>query len=278
MSSTPLPFRIIAWGDVHIPFHDPKAVAAALAHLRATHVDAFVQVGDCMDFDMLGSFVEGRPGLLLDRELLKDFEDAKKFWHKEVALAARAKNKKCSLWYLEGNHEERIEREYNCHPHYRGLLDIERNLALKEIGCTYVRADSKGDVLRFEVQGSKVVPAVRNESQRLKHWAVSFIHGWYHSAHFAKKTAERFPTLGPIVQGDTHTIQVYMAEQWGPDSPHAMSIGFLGRKELAYRKGRPGRWEHAVAEFTIAGEGHYSYSIHPIRDGRLVANGRIYGQ
>ena len=260
---------------MHYPAHDPKAYGAALEHAKDNRWDAFVQLGDFVENDLLSTYSVGRPGVTGLRTLREEFEAAGEMLHRGIIPAVTKHNKNASLWMLEGNHEQRTKREVEKNPHYAGMLDIPEWLGFDDIGMKWVEADSKGDVLRFEWARGKVQPVVRNESARIRNWAINYIHGWYYGAHFGKKTAERFP-FGPIIQGHTHTIQSYTAEQWGPDSPVCHAIGCLVRKEMEYKKGRPKRWDHAVAEVTIADEGLYNVCVLPIRDGRLVSNGKVY--
>lgn len=270
-------YSIAVLPDIHFPFHDWRALRCVLEYLRAHRWDAVVQLGDLLDLDFLSRFVEGQPGVVEGRRLADDFEEGRQFLE-ELVSAARRKNKDAKVFVLEGNHEARIVKTYDKSPHLKGLLDVPRALAFDDVDVTWVEADTKGDVLRFDWNRGAVAPRVYSAHEAPTREGVAFVHGWYHSMHHAKATIERFG-CGPIFYGHTHDAQVVTAIRYGARSVRGGSLGCLCKLNQGYTKGRPTRWQHAFGVFHLDDErpGDFDLYVPHVNDGRFIGpDGRTY--
>lgn len=92
--------RVVICSDVHIPFHDKKAVDAFLKYCKETQPEVVVLNGDILDMFMLSRFTKGEgrnplAEIVLCRQFLKDIKKA----------VPEAK-----VYYVIGNHECRLEK------------------------------------------------------------------------------------------------------------------------------------------------------------------------
>lgn len=184
---------------------------------------------------------------------------SRRVWRNLVG-SVRKVNPRCKTIMLEGNHEFRIKRLYDEYPQFRGLLDVQSNLQLEEIGTEWVDSDSEGHVLRFEYGEFGVRTKVYDQKDHVQGEGIAFIHGWYHNMHHAKKTVEAFGH-GPIYYGHTHDVQLYTKTKWGPKKAEGGSLGNLCLPQ-GYTQGRPTRWQQAFGVFRIHKTG---YDRHVVR-------------
>lgn len=87
--------RVVICSDIHIPFHDKKAVDAFLKYCKETQPEVVVLNGDILDMFMLSRFTKGEgrnplAEIVLCRQLLKDI--------KKVVPNSK-------VYYVIGNHE-----------------------------------------------------------------------------------------------------------------------------------------------------------------------------
>ena len=95
------PRKILFLSDLHIPFHDNKAISAAIDYGLQNKVTDVWLNGDILDFHSLSSF-EKDPR---ERRFVDELEMAKSFVD---ALATALPN--VNVWAKMGNHENRFDR------------------------------------------------------------------------------------------------------------------------------------------------------------------------
>ena len=93
--------RALLIQDIHIPFHDPKAVALALDTGRRLKVDTIIINGDALDFYRI-SFWEKNP----EARSFNDEVQAGRLFLEHL----RDRFPKARIIFKEGNHEERLWR------------------------------------------------------------------------------------------------------------------------------------------------------------------------
>lgn len=110
------PVKALVLADVHIPFHDPDAVALALQHGRDRQANLILLNGDILDHYALSRW-ETDPA---QRDFPGEVRAGKQF------LAGLRKSfPKARIVYKLGNHEERFERYLRLKaPELLGLPDI----------------------------------------------------------------------------------------------------------------------------------------------------------
>lgn len=265
------PLTVIALPDIHVPVHDPVALLAACRSMKKIHIDFLILAGDFLDMELLGRFVDGKPGSIEGKRLKDDFEEGNKVLDQIVA-AARSVNPRCRIVLLRGNHESRITNFYAKDPRFRGMFEMEEILNLEERKIHYVEADTEGDIFRLEwFPDGKVYGVTRTMNDKLERPGLTFTHGWYHGKHNAEAHASRFGH-GDIFYGHVHTEQVFTIETYGPRKRRGVTFGTLSRLDLDYvRKAPCTRWVQAFLELTInpSRAHHYGMKIHRIIDGEV---------
>ena len=117
--------------DLHIPFHDPKAVALALDIIEDYRCQNIYLNGDVMDFYNVNMHGPSHPmvGTLLEDEISRT-----RIWLQEL----RKRFKKQRIIYLFGNHEDRLERYIlkNARALY-GVIKLDKLLMLEELGIDW---------------------------------------------------------------------------------------------------------------------------------------------
>lgn len=119
--------------DLHIPFHDERALNLACEILRDVQPNLIVLNGDIVDFFAISKFdKDPRRRLELAKEIKQSRETLKKLFEKFT-----------TVWiYIEGNHENRLRKYiWNRATELIGLeeLELENLLKLKEHGVLYLR-------------------------------------------------------------------------------------------------------------------------------------------
>lgn len=86
--------------DFHVPFHDTKAVEAFLDYCADVQPNMIVINGDLVDMYMLSRFAKGE-----GRNPMTEIEEAKNILERIVATC-----NKSQVYYVIGNHEQRLEK------------------------------------------------------------------------------------------------------------------------------------------------------------------------
>jgi len=84
--------------DIHVPFHDETALAAAVEHLKAVGIDALVLNGDTCDFYSISRWIKDPK----KRDFKKESEDCR-----QLLAWLRSQFPKVPIVFKVGNHEER---------------------------------------------------------------------------------------------------------------------------------------------------------------------------
>jgi len=123
---------------VHLPFEDRKTMKAVEAYMADEAWDVYINLGDLMDFNCIARFNDGLPRRKMGQTLRKDYDYANEFLDRHLA-AVRKKNGECRVVFLEGNHDERIERYADKYPEVEGVIEVEPALRLRDRGVEWVR-------------------------------------------------------------------------------------------------------------------------------------------
>jgi hypothetical protein len=117
--------------DLHVPYHDEKALQVVENYIKDTKPFAIYQIGDMYDFYSISRF-DKDPSRI---ETLQDEID------KGYEIWERIKNASPSseLHHLTGNHETRLKKYLWRHPELHSLkaLKLENVLRLKELGVKH---------------------------------------------------------------------------------------------------------------------------------------------
>lgn len=174
--------RAVVIGDLHVPFHDPKAIAVTLSLIEDLKPEHIYLNGDVIDMYAMSRFSKD-PARALQ---LQDELDQTS----EVLNALRKSAKQANIVMVEGNHELRL-RSYLCSraQELSGLraLDLAELLSLTRHGITYI--PSRGRTA-YTTYGSVTIG---HFDKALKH-----------SAYTAKCIVDERGES--IVQGHTHRL------------------------------------------------------------------------
>ena len=141
---------VVIGSDIHIPFHDPKAVKAFGEYCKELQPAAIILNGDVLDFYKLSRFVKGEgrnpyEEITCCQELLKELKNS------------------CPnslIYYVIGNHETRLETYVlNNAPHLASLVeDVFSIIKTKDIGvkgCAEVLINDSFVCTHGKLLGSK---------------------------------------------------------------------------------------------------------------------------
>ena len=248
--------RVLALPDIHYPYHDQRALDAVFKYVKDEWFDEAVQLGDLLDFSEISDWNRGKPGLTENMRVQDTFDAGNEFWYTLQNLTWR-NNPKCKHTYLEGNHEQRIERLYARHPIYTGMFDVEHWLELKRRSIKWVRCDSKGEIHKVG--------------------QLYFTHGYSANLHHALSTVR---AVGAHIRyGHTHDRQYTADKRIGHNqAPTAASLGCLCDLNQPYLKGGPTRWEHGFGVFDFYPDGAFQEHYVRLHDYQFIGptNGKLY--
>jgi predicted phosphodiesterase len=92
--------NILVLADIHCPYHNITALNTAIEAGQASDVDTVIILGDMMDFHRISKYPND-PGTL-------SFQDELKVGA-QMAFSIRDNFPNAEIFYIEGNHEVRLE-------------------------------------------------------------------------------------------------------------------------------------------------------------------------
>ena len=132
----------LVFTDTHVPYHDQAALDVVYGLIRDVRPKVIVHLGDLLDAYPISRYTKDRHHLLNTQD---EIDGAKVILHHVAQLAPEAEK-----WYLEGNHEARLDELLNTLPGTAKELLTLRDIRaaatwpqlcrLDEIGWTFVPA------------------------------------------------------------------------------------------------------------------------------------------
>jgi hypothetical protein len=212
--------------------------------------DEVVYLGDFMDFDLISSHNKDNLRAIAGKRLDAEYIYAGKILDRHQKAAPKAR-----FTLLEGNHEHRVERYIDANPVLEGKVEVETGLQLIKRRIKWVRFWSKGDSYRIG--------------------KARFIHGLYTNQYHSRKHVENYGEN--IFYGHTHDVQSYSKELQGADRTIVgQSLGCLCRYDQKYIRGKPTKWQQAIAVFEFFPDGYFTYNVIRIFKHRFFAEGKTY--
>ena len=208
--------KILISTDWHYPLVDRGAMRRFERKAFNEYYDAYVVLGDTVDFQSISRFVAGKPGLMserIDAECKKVID--KLSYH---ASLLQVYNRNVKLFFMAGNHEGRLDDWLERNPQFEGCISIPKLLDLKRLGYSYIAPNKK-----------------------LKIGNVTFMHGAYCGVGHARKTASGG---GINIYGHTHSLESATYESWDGSKGRAYSMGCLAQTPMDYLKGKMGNATH----------------------------------
>jgi len=205
-------------GDIHVPYHDEKALKIALKIIKRYKPDQIKLIGDIVDFYSISKYMKD-PGRIT--QLQDDIDKTK-----EILERIRDSSPKSKVEYLEGNHENRFDRVLKTKaPELWCLRDlsVERQLDLKKLGIKY--NTSHTDIGDFTYTHGTIVRK--------------------HSGYTARAHAEDH---GSLIHGHTHRLGSYFRSD-GRGYVQAHENGCLCDLKPEFINGRAD-WHHGFSMVT----------------------------
>lgn len=235
--------------DTHLPYEDKRATSAVLDHASRHRWDGVIHLGDWLDCFTLSKFNEGKPRLTAGKTVSQEMDYANE-WIEGFCKTVRRQNKAARIVYIQGNHEERLERFLDADPRFGDDLDIRKRLHFKERGIEWVEYWRKGHVFQ------------------LGH--ATFGHGMSTTMHHAAKHVRDYGSN--FFYGHTHDVQEFSVRRRAKNvTIKGKSLGCLCDFDQPYMRGRPMNWQHAFAVFHFWPDGTFQEQTVHIHKGRFIS-------
>ena len=236
VDSAPDGTRLLSLSDTQFPFVDEPLLDAVYQFVQDWKPNVIILNGDLLDCFELSDF-DKRPERLFNLD--SEFEMAREFLLRLKRYAA----KDCQIFWIDGNHEERLQRVIWRRAQDFSFLvkDIPEALGLDELCAGYVPYGKHIDYLGFV-----------------------FTHGNFvssYSAYTAKRHYDRYRSSG--VNGHTHRLGSYSATDMHGRSHTWFEQGCLCRRDLDYVKG-VANWQSGFLISTVAGGVLHPQLVHVI--------------
>lgn len=247
--------------DIHFPDQDDEALEVAKAAVRLLKPEKTLLLGDVLD---CGTFSAHAKKTIQEA----DTSDYKRL---EVDPANEfldfiQKETSQHTYYLEGNHEHRIER-WAANNGRVGESIYEFISPQATVG----QRDNFTMIPYVEPNGSRmgfvqVVPPTK----KMKTGGLVAVHGWSHAKHCARIHLETSRSQS-IVHGHTHRAQMdSVRDPWTGCPIKAWAPGTLSQLQPFYAHGgKPSEWTHGFSLVYVGKESWTSYII-TISHGRAV--------
>ncbi len=238
--------KLISLFDVHIP--ENINLKPVLDFMKDFKPDIVILGGDFLHLNYFSRWAEMKPNDLAGDKFKQDIIIANKILDKIDKFAAP----KAEKYYLEGNHEERIRRFIEKFPYLAQVLDLQRELRLKERNYKWVSYNNYAKVGKLY-----------------------FIHGHYTSKYHSNKHLQVYGKN--IRYGHVHDYQI--ASQISPidfQRRLGISIPCLCHLNPDYMKNKPNKWINGFHYAYIDKNGLFYEFIPIITHGKFMANGKLY--
>ncbi|MHA2063497.1 MAG: metallophosphoesterase [Candidatus Thorarchaeota archaeon] len=232
--------------DIHIPYHCQKGLAVAMEYLKDYKPRTIILNGDIIDCYSVSSHRK-------DPIRLHTFQDEVNET-KDFLATLRKQHPSAFIFFVKGNHEDRIERFIlDKAPEITSLdcLSIDKLLELEKFKITFI--DEKQHVVLgdLEVTHGRVVRKWSGQSAK---------------AHHEK-------TGGSVLHGHVHRLGTfYHTNRWGTHV--SAENGHLTRTDFDYVD-HPD-WQQGFTTVEYYEDGRFSLRQHPIMAGCLIVDGTTY--
>jgi len=234
--------RFVGLYDVHVPFHDERALDVALQVIRWHQPSVIVLGGDFWDFYSVSAY-DRNPAR---RWNLQEEIDAGEPVLEQIQDAAP----RSAVWFIPGNHEDRLRRWLWRHPDVAGLRSLELSNLLP--------------ISKFDVRMAKEIAFNSH---------ILFTHGSTarkNAGNSVRAEIEKRRYGWSMVSGHVHRAGVFSTWTrhglvWGVES------GCLCQLDVEY--GSALDWSHGLVVGYSNGEGSAAMPVHISSDYRAILPG-----
>lgn len=247
----------LVFSDIHIPYQDDKAVKILFEYGRKYKPDNVVINGDLLDFYRLSHFdqtPERRDSFP------EEVSQGRKFLYE---VRKRFKNSK--IYFLEGNHENRLQRYlWSKAPEFYGLesLELGNMLDFNKLKIKHIKVD--GDYWSKMTGHLKIGDMViMHGDNRLNGASTS-----KYAGYSAKNTM-----MG--IQSSSMIGHVHRLAQVNHQTPYGNLVGI----EDGCLCQVPGNanWQQGFVTFETYKGNNHNFKLHHIKQGKLIEDGKMYG-
>jgi predicted MPP superfamily phosphohydrolase len=238
-------FKAVILPDVHI---DDKGVHKVYNpvkdFIKDFKPDLIILLGDFADGCALSNWDLSKKRKMEGRRHKNEIDNV----NKELDFLQKYCKK---IVWLEGNHEDRVERYLDTHSEVEELIEYQHLCKLEERGIEWIpfnKLYQLGDLY--------------------------MVHGRYTNQHHAKKHLERIG--GNICYGHTHLPQVFGTNRELQKPYKSVGLGCLCDKKPEYLKGKEGNWINGFAILYMSTRGHFNLYPIDIIKGHFYTHGKNY--
>ena len=244
--------NVLAIGDSHVSADDTdlERFATVSQHIKKTKPEVIVLMGDFLTLDCLSAWDRNKRAKMEGRRYANDIEAGNLgldilFTDMRLLQSKQRKNKKKvynpSIYYLQGNHEERLDRYLEIDPTFQGHVSVENDLQLKSRGITWVPYRTYLDI---DGVGFTHIP----------HSAMGPVGSSGLQVSVCKKALQYVD--GDVVFGHTHKLEVGHKTLTRGRQNMAINVGnMLSRQGEEYMEGKLSDWWSGVVDICID-DGH----------------------
>jgi predicted phosphodiesterase len=240
-------YKVIYLPDVHLEANKEihKALKVALNFIENITPEIVIWGGDFLEMGSLSKWNDGKPLLMEGNRYIEDCKLGRSILEKVSDYCERQ-------IYLEGNHEDWLNKYLERHPELVGKLDLRIDLGLNELGIEFIPVNKVFSIGKL-----------------------SFIHGWHTNKYHTASTLDRYQDN--IFYGHTHDHQSIVRINWATQIPHiGMSLGCLCSKNPHFLRNKPNSWINGFGFFEVRGDGFFTPYFIPIIDGVFTYGGVTY--
>ena len=248
--------------DIHFPDQNKEALAVAMAAHRLLQPDHTLFLGDVLDCEVFSSHAK------------KTIIEAQTYDYKELEIDPTnalmdevQKNTLGKTYFLEGNHEQRIERW--AVNNGRVGESIYPFISPRE---TIAKGRKNFEMIPYEVPTGlrRGFVQIVAPSKKMKTGGLVAVHGWSFAKHASSVHLEKSRSQS-IVFGHTHRAQTTVSrDPWTGSLIKSFNPGTLSELQPRYAHGgSPSDWSHGFAMVYVGNESWTEYCV-SIVEGRCV--------
>lgn len=236
---------VIVLPDLHLTDKCPRDYLPVKRFIKEIRPDEVILLGDFMDIESLSAWDYDKKRLMENKRYKREIVRA----NEELDFLQKYSKK---VTYLEGNHEDRINRYLDKNPEMEGMIELEESLNLSK---------------------RKIVFHKMNDLYRVGD--MHFTHGMWTSKYNANK---HLTELGcNVCYGHQHKTQTSFQNQAMAKPIMAYALGTLGDKKPDYLKNRPGNWINQFGMFYY-NQSTGNFNMYPVNiiKNKFIWNGKVY--
>jgi len=249
--------KIMVTGDYHIPFMDKNAYRIMTNFAQDYKPDVFIINGDFLDMYSISTFDKNPERKISVPEEIRQ--------GKEVLTELRKNlGKKCKIYFLEGNHENRLQRYLWRNPELEGLeeLKLDHLLHSKEKDINYIKVTRdywKQDNGHLKI-GKNIV--VMHGDNRLNGASTS-----KYSGYSVKNTMMNLQTN--VIMGHIHRLALVYHT-----TPYGDMIGIEGG--CLCQQAGTANWQQGFVTFRVSNGKLVNPQLYNINNGKLIVDKKTW--